>query len=291
MIFPGIQYLLSCQNKDGGWGYFPDQTSSVESTSCVVLVLQDQENLSDFYSQAIHWLINAQNNDGGWGINQWDHQSGWQTAWALIALKISTANPEIIRKATNWLLNFGLIPLEENETLNTLRKNFNIDTNLYGWPWQSGEAAWIEPTALSLLALNSVEMGPQHHERIQEAIRYLDDRRCRDGGWNFGNPVMFNKNLPPRTYHTSLSLLALSKIAPNIIQGDDISALHKLLDDEGRPLGTALGIIALKALNQDTSLLENKLVAMQNSDSSWEGNIYFSAMSLLALSPDMKIFT
>ena len=291
MILPGIQYLLSSQNNDGGWGYFPNQTSSVEPTSCVVLVIKEQEKLRDFHSQAIEWLINAQNNDGGWGINRLDNKSGWQTAWALISLAGSSANPEFIKSATDWLLNFGLKSLEENETLDTIRKHFNIDTNLYGWPWQSGEAAWIEPTALSLLALNSVEMDPQHHERIQEAILYLDDRRCRDGGWNFGNPVMFNKDLPPRTYHTSLSILALSRISPNIILGEDISTLNKLLDDEGRPLGIALGILALKALNQDTSLLENKLLALQKSDGSWEGNIYFSAMSLLALTPDMKIFT
>jgi len=282
---PGINYLLSCQNEDGGWGYLPNQTSSVESTSCVVLVLNEQEELRDSHSQAIEWLINAQNNDGGWGINQWDNKSGWQTAWALTALKSSSANSEITMKAVNWLLNFGFKSLEENETNDIIRKNFNIDTNLYGWPWQSGEASWIEPTALSLLALSSIELVSQDLKRIQEAIQYLDDRRCRGGGWNFGNPVMFNTDLPPRTHHTSLCILALSLVAPNTIQGGDISTLKELLIDEGRPLGNALGILALRAVNQDTSILENKLADMQKSDGSWEGNSYFSAMSLLAVSP------
>ena len=120
---------------------------------------------------------------------------------------------------------------------------------------------------------------------MQEAVRYLDDRRCVDGGWNFGNPVMFNKDLPPRTYTTSLSILALSQIRSSIIQARDISTLLELMSDESRPLSIALGILALKVQQQETSQFEIKLASIQQPDGSWEGNVHHSALSLLALSP------
>ena len=290
MAQTGMNFLISSQNDDGGWGYFPNQTSSVEPTCCAILVLRDQQDWLESYNSAVKWLVNTQNNDGGWGINQWDKESGWQTSWAIIALKTYQANSEFLTNASNWLLDFGKESLEKNETNDTIRNQFNIDTNLFGWPWQSGEASWIEPTALALLALKSFDEDSQHHPRVEEAIKYLDDRRCMNGGWNFGNPVMFNKDLPPLTHHSSLSILALSQFSPHMILDKDIISLKDLLDEEESPLGIASGILALKALQDETSSLERRLSSMQSSDGSWEGNIYFSAMSMIALSPETIIF-
>jgi hypothetical protein len=207
----------------------------------------------------------------------------------LLALKNDSNYSRSIQEAASWLGEFGLPPPQANETDETIRKQFNIDTNLSGWPWQSGEASWIEPTALILLALDSLEIFLQDREKIIEAVRYLDDRRCRGGGWNFGNPVMFNKDIPPRTYHTALCILVLSQIAPEYVLEEDLSTLIGLLDDDERPLGNAMSILALKSINQDTSLYEKKLAAMQDPSGSWEGNTYFSAMSLLALSPNPQL--
>jgi hypothetical protein len=282
----GINFIISSQNQDGGWGYKPGQASIIEAASSSLLSLYAIGFREDFQQRAVEWLSNAQNSDGGWGINQWDHESSWQTAWALLALASNQADPEIIKVAMNWLLDFGFDPFEDNEAQEIIREQFNIDTNLNGWPWRTGEAAWIEPTALSLLALHSSGIDDQNNNRMQEAVRYLDDRRCVDGGWNFGNPVMFSKELPPRTYHTSLSILALSNIAPGIIKDKDINTLLDLMNEEGRTLSIAFGILALKGLEQETSQFENKLVSMQNSDGSWEGNVHQSAVALLALSAD-----
>ena len=287
---PGYQYILSAQNIDGGWGYFPNQPSIVEATSSIVIMLKDHKDFQGSREHALKWLVDSQNNDGGWGIKSNDQESGWQTAWALIALKSSSEYSRPIRDAESWLMDFGLDTLEENETDITIRRQFNIDTNLYGWPWQSGQASWIEPTAMTLLALRSSDNIPQDHERILEAVRYLDDRRCRGGGWNFGNPVMFNKDLPPRTHHTALCLLGLSQVAPERILDEDITTLNELLDDELRSLGIAMGILALKSLDQDSSILENKLISMQDPDGSWDRNTYFSAMALIALDPQFQVF-
>jgi hypothetical protein len=52
-----------------------------------------------------------------------------------------------------------------------------------------------------------------------------------------------------------------------------------------------MGILALKALHQESAQIENKLSSMQQPDGSWEGNIFYSAMSLLAISPGMENLT
>ena len=74
----GIQYILSSQNEDGGWGYNPGQTSMIEAASSSLLSLYANGVRGDYQQRAIVWIINAQNKDGGWGINQLDHESGWQ---------------------------------------------------------------------------------------------------------------------------------------------------------------------------------------------------------------------
>lgn len=73
--------------------------------------------------------------------------------------------------------------------------------------WSYGRAqSWTEPTALALLALESVDDVGQQHQR---GVRWLLQRQRQDGGWSPNDAV------PTSTSVTSLSLIALSKHLPS----------------------------------------------------------------------------
>ena len=81
--------------------------------------------------------------------------------------------------------------------------NIAHDTTLRGWPWAEGTHAWIEPTAMHLIALHAV--GQATHPRSLEATQLLLDRQLPAGGCNYGNTIVFNQRLLPHVQSTGLS--------------------------------------------------------------------------------------
>ena len=67
----------------------------------------------------------------------------------------------------------------------------DLDPSFKGWPWRPDNASWIEPTAHALVASESgvpkQAATRELRERIESGERMLLDRRCSDGGWNYGN--------------------------------------------------------------------------------------------------------
>jgi hypothetical protein len=276
-----LTYLLSNQNADGGWGYAPLQSSAIEPTSALLLALRDIANCAQSSQRAIEWLRRAQNSDGGWGFNLNDAESGWQTAWAVLALRLTAGEGDGSRRGAKWLLNVQTMQLTP-ATIQFSMKTLKIDPYLRGWPWLPGEATWIEPTALSVLALVS-EADIASSARMNEAIQYFQDRRCPRGGWNVGNPIMFNSALPAGAHTTALVLLALSKLAPKRINPEDIKVLRSEMGRGGGILGLAFGLLALRTLGEDDPLAEVRLSEMQGQNGGWADDLYKTAVVLMAL--------
>jgi hypothetical protein len=275
-------YLLSTQNADGGWAYAAGQGSTVEPTCAVLIALRDEAGgaASEARARGLAWLRQAQHGDGGWGFSAADAESGWQTACALLALQHE--GDGALARGANWLLGTTFPELSAQQLAET-RAKLSIDGGLYGWPWRRGEGSWVEPTALSMLALMTVPQTPTIQARLNMAMRYLVDRRCGEGGWNFGNPVMLGAASPPRAHPTAWALLALAGTAARgAIRTEDVEALRNEMDRDGGALALAWGLLALRALGEDDTGAARRLVSQQGPDGGWNGNPYHTAVALMA---------
>ena len=276
-----VDFLISTQNPDGGWGYAPLESSAVEPTSAVLLALREYPSCAQRCRRSIDWLRSTQHPDGGWGFNSLDSESAWQTAWAVLALVRAGEGGYFVDRAVQWLLRATTLQLSE-DTIQASKAILKIDLSLRGWPWLQGEASFVEPTALAILALESIP-GLGDRERMREGLRYIQDRRCPGGGWNVGNPVMFHSAPPAEAYFTAVVLLAFSRLAPGNILSEDIKVLRSEMHREGGVLALAWGLLALRTLGQDDTSAESRLVSMATRRGGWADNPYRTAVALMAL--------
>ena len=256
----------------------------VEATAAVTLALRDQPPQGEAGARArgLAWLAAAQHGDGGWGISAEDPESGWQTAWAVLALARTEANDDEARQGAAWLVAVKRLEFED-AMLTEARAKLAIDVSLYGWPWLPGQGAWVEPTALALLALSALPEANAPAVRLDEAVGYLEDRRCAGGGWNLGTPFMLGAALPPRAHPTAWALMALAKVRRGALRPEDVAVLRAEMASDGGALALGLGSLALRTLEEDDDGATARLAAMQAADGGWNANPYHTAIAMMAL--------
>ena len=188
-------------------GYHAGSESATEPTALAAFALVAHDSHSAARPH-LDWLLARQAMDGSVGIEAGQPTPGWGTAWSVIAWQAAQQSPiadsrfaAAIKRSIEWIVQIQGSIAEHVEEL-------GHDTTIKGWPWVQGTHAWVEPTAMNLLALRHT--GHSNHARAREAVRLLHDRLLSGGGCNYGNTVVFGQELRPHLQPTGVCLLALT---------------------------------------------------------------------------------
>jgi hypothetical protein len=209
-----LEFLRKSQNPDGGWGYFPGKGSWFEPTTYAMLALHGRPEAKGDLDRAWRLLRSWQLADGSFRPSGQVADGTWVTAQAVTLAGVRGVDDSSVQRAVDWLLrDVGAehdVPMRVASFFHWLPTK--LDVSHEGWPWREGNASWIEPTAQTLMALKKFA---SHHRtrdverRVQDGEKLVLSRRCSDGGWNCGNPNVFNYDLPSYPETTGLALLGL----------------------------------------------------------------------------------
>jgi len=214
LVFSSVlPQLRKAQNQDGGWGY-RGGSSWTEPTAYALLALAAAGETGEDFARGLAFLEKTQRKDGGWPPYPSVEQSTWVTAMALLALA-ERPGPAGWQEASGWLMRQSG---RESGYLHRLREwllgvRVEENVNYSGWSWYPGTAAWVTPTALTILALekaNRRQPDPSWRARIETGRGFLLSRMCWDGGWNQGSTRALGYAVDSYPETTGLALLALA---------------------------------------------------------------------------------
>jgi Prenyltransferase and squalene oxidase repeat len=209
-----LEFLRKSQNPDGGWGYFPGKGSWFEPTTYAMLALHGRPESEGDLDRAWRLLRSWQLADGSFRPSGQVADGTWVTAQAVTLASVRGVDDSSVQRAVDWLLrDVGAehdVPMRVASFFHWLPTK--LDVSHEGWPWREGNASWIEPTSQTLMALKKFASHHRTREverRVQDGEKLVLSRRCSDGGWNCGNPNVFNYDLPSYPETTGLALLGL----------------------------------------------------------------------------------
>ena len=277
--------LRSRQMKSGGWAYFDSVQESLEATCLAELALAPERHANS--SEAILFLLKSQLSDGGWPAFLGDSEGSWTTALALCTLNSTGDFTAAREKAFRWLY------AERGREghwfwrwkFKTADRNVRFDPDKYGWPWISGSASWVIPTAFSVIAIKQFTVcnrSEASEKRIRLGVEMLLDRACVDGGWNSGNSVVYGVPLRPHVEATAIALLALQDERAN----RDDSKEPGLAQTEAASIDSvsslAWCILSLFVYQESVEPLKNRLATIMGDGRDIRNNATL-ATALLAL--------
>jgi len=257
--------LKSRQMKSGGWAYFDSVQESLEATCLAELALAPERQASS--SAAILFLLKSQLTDGGWPAFLGDSEGSWTTALALCTLNSTGDFTAARERAFRWLY------AERGREghwfwrwkFKTSDRNVRFDPDKYGWPWVTGSASWVIPTAFSIVAIEQFTVcnrSEESEKRIHLGVEMLLDRACVDGGWNSGNSLVYGVPLRPHVEATAIALLALQGEQRTETVKKSLSWLRQNAASMDSVSSLAWCILALFVYQEPIGGLRNRLAAI-----------------------------
>jgi hypothetical protein len=190
--------VLRARGDAAAWGYRPGGRLSAEPTALAALALLAFDPEGDATQKACRraadWLADAARADGSVGVTDQPFTPGWPTSYAILVWQSLAVHHDAQRRAMNWLLTQQGITFEKPPG-----SPLGHDTMLPGWTYVSETQA--------VLALR--RGGHADHVRVQQGLSLIRNRVIPEGGWNFGNNVVFGTSLRPKPGPTGWALLAL----------------------------------------------------------------------------------
>jgi hypothetical protein len=208
-----LDFLERAQNSDGAWGYAPGRQTWLEPTCYALLALYPEQGR--VFARGWERMRASQLPSGVWPAAPGMPEGHWVTALAITLHATAGVWDEAFQRGVAWLLattggERGILV----RAAHFLRPSLvEFDSRYSGWPWQPGTSSWVEPTAHTLTALHRAAGHIQDSrlaDRIAMGERMLLDRRCRDGGWNYGNKRILGVDLPSYPESTAIALIALA---------------------------------------------------------------------------------
>jgi hypothetical protein len=187
-------------------------------------------------------LVDEQQNDGRVSVSKSHPESYWPTPIAVLAWQNSSPSRAARDKSIHFLLS-----TTGNHFAHRADEPAGHDTSLKGWPWVAGTHSWIEPTAMSMIALKAT--GYSRHDRVSEAVRMLLDRQLLHGGWNHGNSFVYGRELRPTPDGTGAALAALAGMVDRHHVPRAIDYLQGERDRLRTPISLGWTLIGLAAWN------------------------------------------
>jgi hypothetical protein len=222
----------------------------------------------------LDWTRNAINSNGSIGMNrEFPGEGIWNTA--LLAMVMHHAGMNAERdSAIHFLLGFRSVQLS------TTAEN-DLNGLLVGWPWVVHTFGWVEPTSWALLALDLA--GKSDHGRAVEGRRLLEDRCLPDGGWNYGNKVVFKNILMPFWDTTALATLALGDRNPELTN-KNLDLLERSFPEMHSLLTNAMVCLCLSRFGRKTDAIQARIARILGELQPEVLNFAHLALGLMALS-------
>lgn len=219
-----LDLLRKTQNPDGGWGYFPGKQSWLEPTTYATLALHGTQGFDASFDRSWKLVRSWQTSEGSFRPSGQVQGGTWVTAHVVTLASVRGVYDDSVRRSVDWMLSV----VGAEHTLLMRAASFmhllktKLDVSHEGWPWREGNAAWIEPTAHTLVALKKISgkyQGAELEHRVGDGEALVLSRRCSDGGWNCGNPNVLNFDLPSYPETTGLALLGLQGRSASELDG------------------------------------------------------------------------
>lgn len=200
-----------------------------------------------------------------------DHPEAiWTTPLAILAWQGSIEFSSGKGKAIDFLLKTTGVLFSAQKPNSPV----GYDTSLKGWPWTSEALSWLEPTALSIIALRVT--GYEKHERVQEALLMLMNRQLTKGGFNFGSTKVFGRELNPMPETTGMALASIAGMVPKTSVDKSLNYLRSNIGEAQTPITLGWSILGLSAYGQRPENAEQLIMECFNNQKRY--GIYDTAM-------------
>ena len=232
-------------------------------------------------------LSGVQLADGSWPSFIGDRESSWTTALAVCVLNSVNDPSKARERGESWLLRSKG---REGHwfwrwKFKTADRNVHFDPDKFGWPWISGSASWVVPTAFSIIAIKqftACNRSEASEKRIRLGVDMLLDRACGDGGWNSGNSVVYGVPLRPHIEATAIALLALQDERRSEVIQRSLAWLDKEAPGVVSVSSLAWCILTLFVYQESVEPLKNRLATIMGAGRDIRNNATL-ATGLLAL--------